>query len=602
MTIFVSCWYILYMARKKTRKKSSRSSSSLTSSQKNLKIRQNTPWKRILDKGYDTPYIYSIPWEERALSSIFSAENFPGIGYVSNEKYPLSDDYIAKEYSWEDSISSHVTNKYPQHSIGDHEERYILRQDQKEDVDVIVNAYNNNVPEFLIAHQTGLGKTVTAWSAIKEIQPKSVLIVCPVAVIPVWRQHIKDIGTGDLKDITIINYESLRKLISPPDEAVKAKKTATQNKNIALHGKPYRTYDVIIFDEAHKLKNPISQQSRIAHSLCKNASFVLKLSATPGKDPSQLHHLWRGLSFSTGDNISVIDDDFSQYVDWCRRHGITGIETAPFGNGIVWNGKYEDLKNMESIIYKSQPTWALRRMSEGDNVMRQPVDVQLSSEDRKAYNVIVEDAKKEILEGHSRGRIDVSKGLSAMMSLRQKAGILKCPFIVDYTQYCLNDLDEQVVIATIFKKTTETISELLTRSGIDHVIVTGDTSNKDKEEYRLRFQRGDVKVIVTSITTGISLHAEEDSSQATSHDRRMIVADMHWSPMDMYQLEGRINRNGKTGVITFPVIQDTIDEKITRTVINGMISHSIIQDNGEINDLILFAQEIGINIDSSLIN
>ena len=41
-------------------------------------------------------------------------------------------------------------------------------------------------------------------------------------------------------------------------------------------------FDMIIFDEAHKLKNPTSQQSRIAYTLSNNARFVLRLTVTLG--------------------------------------------------------------------------------------------------------------------------------------------------------------------------------------------------------------------------------------------------------------------------------------------------------------------------------
>lgn len=582
---------------KRTRKKSSQSRKN--SSQNKLLSQQKNPWDRIKDLGYSNPIVYDLPWEARGLAQVIKAKNVPGIGYVSDGLSEIGKPFMVKDYTWASLCARKATNNsITPHYDGDNEETYILRKDQEEDKNTVISMFNKNAPEFLIANGTGTGKTVTTWKTIQELKPESVLIVCPAAVQAVWRQHIKDMGDKGI-EIVVINYESLKKLIQPPEQAINAKKTSTQNKNIALYGKPYMNFDMIVFDEAHKLKNPTSQQSRIAHTLSKNARFVLRLTATPGKDPSQLHHLWKGLSWKTGDNIKVTDEkNFNQYINWCKKHNIGGIIPAPFGNGITWDGVDKDLKNMEKIIYHNDgKLLGIRRVPEDwDTVIRQPITVELAAEEKQYYDKVVEDTKKSILEGVSHGRKDLTKGIAAMVSLRQKTGILKSNTIVDYTKYCINDLGEQVVISTIFHNTTDTISKLLDRNNIDHVIITGKNNAEEKEEYRKKFQQGKVKVIITSITTGISLHANEDSTHASSNQRRMIIADTHWSPIEHTQLEGRINRNGENGIITIPYIPETIDDKVTSRLLSGLRNQSIIQDTGDDEDLKILAKELGITL------
>ena len=589
---------------KRTRKKSSQSRKNSSQSRKNssqnkLLSQQKNPWDRIKDLGYSNPIVYDLPWEARGLAQVIKAKNVPGIGYVSDGLSEIGKPFMVKDYTWASLCARKATsNSITPHYDGDNEETYILRKDQEEDKNTVISMFNKNAPEFLIANGTGTGKTVTTWKTIQELKPESVLIVCPAAVQAVWRQHIKDMGDKGI-EIVVINYESLKKLIQPPEQAINAKKTSTQNKNIALYGKPYMNFDMIIFDEAHKLKNPTSQQSRIAYTLSNNARFVLRLTATPGKDPSQLHHLWKGLSWKTGDNIKVTDEkNFNQYINWCKKHNIGGIIPAPFGNGITWDGVDKDLKNMEKIIYHNDgKLLGIRRVPEDwDTVIRQPITVELTAEEKQYYDKVVEDTKKSILEGVSHGRKDLTKGIAAMVSLRQKTGILKSNTIVDYTKYCINDLGEQVVISTIFHNTTDTISELLDRNNIDHVIITGKNSAEEKEEYRKKFQQGKVKVIITSITTGISLHANEDSTHASSNQRRMIIADTHWSPIEHTQLEGRINRNGENGIITIPYIPETIDDKVTSRLLSGLRNQSIIQDTGDDEDLKILAKELGITL------
>lgn len=588
-------------SRKKTTKKkrtTTKKSSSLTSAQKSLKVRQEEPWKRIKNAGYAHPVVYQFPWEERSLSTVASATYFPGIGYVSDNQHPALSDYAAQDYSWEKFIERKITGDTTPHK--DVSSPYVLRDDQKEDVATIVAAHDAHAPEFLIANATGTGKTVTTLSAIDAINPSSILIVCPSAVIPVWRTHISQMGDGG-RDYVVINYESVKKLISPPDDAVVAKKTSTQNKHIALKGIPYTTFDIVVLDEAHKTKNPTAQQSRICSTFSHHAEMTLRLTATPGKNPSQLHYLYRLLSYNTGDGIVVdTDNDFSRYITWCKNHGVTGIVPAPFGNGISFEGSHESVRAMEKIIYQpahNGVVTAIKRVPDNwETVQRHPYPIDISSQEKQDYQLLVDDVKKILLEASTQRRMDMSRGIAAMMKMRQKSGILKAPHIVEYAKYCVEDLSEQVVISTIFHNTAEVLSSLLDDASLNHVVITGKDTHDDKESKRRAFQRGDVPVVVTSITTGISLHSNETSVGGSSAYRRMIVADIHFSPIEHTQLEGRINRNGENGIIVLPVLHDTIDEKVVSTLIDGLSTQSILQSHGDEDDMNMLAKALGISL------
>lgn len=595
--------------RRKTRKSTPRASSArskrskgrntLTSSQKSLKQRQTPPWKRLKNAGYTHPAIYQFPWEDRALAKVAKAEYFPGIGYVAHGENVMFSDYLSPSYSWEQFIS-HKTSGGTSTPYPEPVRPYDLRPDQQEDVDTILEAKDAGSPEFLIANATGTGKTVTTLSAVDEINPKSVLVVCPAAVIPVWRRHIMEMGDKS-RQYVVINYESLKKLVSPPDAAVNAKKTATQNKHIALSGTPYVTFDVVIIDEAHKTKNPTAQQSRICAMFAQSAQFTMRLTATPGKNPSQLHHLYRLLSFNTSDEIVVQDDkDFSKYVAWCKKHGVSGIVPAPFGNGITFEGDMDSVRQMEKLLYgktdrgvvtaikKIPPNW--------DRTHRQAYPIEITSQEKQDYQLLVEDVKKIMMQSSTKRRMDISKGIAAMMKMRQKSGLLKAAHIAEYAKYCVEDLEEQVVISTIFHNTAEVIEERLSKMGIDCVVITGRDGGEEKEEKRLSFQRGDVPVAITSITTGISLHANEKSVGGSKSPRRLIVADIHFSPIEHTQLEGRINRNGESGIVVLPTLSNTIDEKVVSTLLNGVATQSVLQSHGDEDDIAFLAQALGVKL------
>lgn len=589
-------------SRKSTRKKSTSrrsKSTTLNASQKRLKERQTSPWTRIDKLNLKDPEIYQFPW---GMVPPGAATYLPGIGHVGQSN-PLFADYASKHYSWQRFILSKCKGKDTSintpHPEGTNPDRFVLRDDQTKDIAMVKEAFKHHAPEFLIANKTGTGKTVTTWAAVKELGVKSVLVICPQAVIPVWQQHIREMGDNGMQ-IVVINYESLKSLVAPSARAVQAKKTATQNKYIALDGVPYVDFDVIVVDETHKVKNPTAQQSRIAATLCNRAKFTIRLSATPGKDPAQLHYLWRGLSFATGNPIKVEDEkDFSSYISWCKDHGIGNISPAAFGNGIAWNGNKDDLDAMSKILYGKGSHglyWATQRKGDSPDTVRQSLPVSLDAQGRREYELEVKQATRAVLDLQHSDKKDLSKGLAAIMSLRQKSGVLKAQAVVDYTKYCLEDLDEQVVISSVFHNTTETIGALLDKQKIDYVVIDGTMSADEKEEARQLFQTGQVKVVVCSITTGISLHAceREDSSENV---RRMIVADLQYSPIEHLQLEGRINRNGQHGVITIPYLEDSVDEKITTTLLRGMQSQAVIQkEHGVADDIALFATALGLKV------
>ncbi|HEV7438885.1 MAG TPA: SNF2-related protein, partial [Methylobacterium sp.] len=45
-------------------------------------------------------------------------------------------------------------------------------------------------PGFLLGDMTGLGKTLSAWSALAAMPETEVLIVCPKGAMPQWRRTI----------------------------------------------------------------------------------------------------------------------------------------------------------------------------------------------------------------------------------------------------------------------------------------------------------------------------------------------------------------------------------------------------------------------------
>jgi SNF2 family DNA or RNA helicase len=100
-------------------------------------------------------------------------------------------------------------------------------------------------PKFNIFFKMGLGKTVTALEIVKQVKPKTVLIVCPKSLIEMWiYEFYKYLGNtySRLKNIDTLNVVSLNSVFFVNYEQLLSLRTEI-------------IPDICIFDEVHKIKN-----------------------------------------------------------------------------------------------------------------------------------------------------------------------------------------------------------------------------------------------------------------------------------------------------------------------------------------------------------
>lgn len=159
---------------------------------------------------------------------------------------------------------------------------------------------------LLIADDVGLGKTIEAGYILRELEAhqvvERVLILVPARLAPKWKRELQSrfeesfdiVKRADLMKMMnrlrqgreaepfrwIVSYESAR-----PEEA-----------RIALD-ETQPPIDVLVADEAHRMRNSESLQHKLGASLCRSSDTVLFLTATPVHNTLEdLWHLLRLLS------------------------------------------------------------------------------------------------------------------------------------------------------------------------------------------------------------------------------------------------------------------------------------------------------------------
>ena len=103
------------------------------------------------------------------------------------------------------------------------------------------------------------GKTLTALWLSREWGCNHILVICPKKAIPVWKDEIRKLGLSE--DLfSIINFESFR-----------------INQQTYLRD----SWDLVIVDESHRMKERSSQQTKAIWKLSKRSDRRLILTGTP---------------------------------------------------------------------------------------------------------------------------------------------------------------------------------------------------------------------------------------------------------------------------------------------------------------------------------
>ncbi|MDZ4725181.1 MAG: SNF2-related protein [Leptospira sp.] len=146
---------------------------------------------------------------------------------------------------------------------------------------------NSLKPRFILADEVGLGKTIEAGLAVKELifrrGLKKVLVVTPSPLLVQWQQEMKNKFNEDFEIIRRRNFitngeghwRNFNKVITSID-FIKNPKYAEEILKVK--------WDIVVFDEAHRLRRDYSKVTRsylFAEKISRKTECLLLLTATP---------------------------------------------------------------------------------------------------------------------------------------------------------------------------------------------------------------------------------------------------------------------------------------------------------------------------------
>ncbi len=398
----------------------------------------------------------------------------------------------------------------------------------------------------LLADEVGLGKTIEAGLALKEYllrgMVKRVLILTPASLITQWQQELKtkfDLNFKNHQEIS--DWEGSDLVIASLDTA------KSQKNQKAVQKIPY---DLLIIDEAHKLKNKKTQNWKFVNSI--KTKYLLMLTATPiQNDLIELFNLISILKPGLLSTQQKFKADFLANRD--KRIPKNSLKLRQMLSEIMIRHRRSDtlikfpqrfvhtesiaLNEDEARLYEELTEFIRRRYftlptqnnPRGINrltliLLQKLMGSSTQALERALAKMINSNFYKDDFDHSLRKLLDMARNTK----LSRKAEVL-----LDL----VGKVDSKVIIFTQFRGTQDFLYDLLKKRGYTISIFNGQLSQQEKDACIEKF-RQENQILISTESGG--------EGRNLQFCKVLINYDLPWNPMRIEQRIGRIHRLGQT--------------------------------------------------------
>lgn len=407
-----------------------------------------------------------------------------------------------------------------------------------------------------LAHERGLGKTITSLLIADQLKASRVLVVCPnTAKSAVWLPEIER-TTPWLRPVVIRNGKSQR-------ERDVADVTTAYSIVFVVHYEALKLvnwrsmppWDLVIVDEAHRLANPKTQMFKAIKTVPRKASLALSGSVIS----NSLEDMFGQLQFLYPKVYK------SRWRDWNDKY----IDYVDSGWGRVAIGP--KLESLDELTDELGRIMAFRRSADVLDLpdkREQEMFVDLKPAQQRVYNDLVKTAMAEITEDET---VFASSALSLLTRLRQVASGLDLVSSqvadsakIDLAFDLIVDDPQPVVVFGLFRASLAALEARLAKAGIESFRVDGDVKQAARAEMIDQFQAGHRRVFMGTIAT----LGESVTLTRASH---AIFLDRPWNPAALEQSRDRIYRIGQQNkvLLTTIIARGTVDESRVTPVLKA---------------------------------
>lgn len=425
----------------------------------------------------------------------------------------------------------------------------------------------------LLADEMGTGKTAQLIAALRALDAKRVLVICPNSVKRVWAAELArwwpDVDVEvfqagakgkkaaelvrDFGGVLIVNWENTwrqGKLAGFGSVKLTEKDKAPKLLNFVQ-------WDAVVCDEAHRMKEPRAKQTRATWALQHAAKYRFAATGTPvANSPRDLWSIMHGVAPEEYPAITEFVDRYG-LLSWNQFGGLEVVGLNPETRDEFF--KFFDprfLRRTKELVLPDLPPKTYQRRY-----------CTLPAKQKKAY---LEIEKQMLTELDSGDVAYVTSPLAKLTRLRQLAGAY-----VDVSQGTwelaepsgkldeLDDVleeagDEQVVVFAEHRKLVELYAERLDKRGVtDYGMITGKVSEEERQQNVDNFQDGKLRLMLVTLGAG----GEGLTLTAAS---LAVFLQRSFSAVKDSQAEDRLHRVGQERNVEIVdlVAENTVEERV----------------------------------------
>jgi SNF2 family DNA or RNA helicase len=411
----------------------------------------------------------------------------------------------------------------------------------------------------ILADEVGLGKTIEAGLILKEYQLRGlankILILVPASLVLQWTRELQEkfrikatpqrnVWTWSEYDIVVASLDT-------------AKREPHRSQILA------QQWDMLIVDEAHKLKNSKTKNWQMVNQIPNK--YMLLLTATPMQNELQeLHTL---ITLLKPGGLGSAREFSSEHVSGKRVPKSADALKRSLSDMMIRNHRQDGGVNLPARNVEVVPI----RFSHEEQILYESVHEFLKGEyqDRKARRASILPLltlQREICSSPYAAMISLDKMrkksknqemIQLIDGLMEKAGKVITYTKVERMLELINQIQDKCIVFTEYRATQDFLLYSLRKKGISAVPFRGGFKRGKKDWMKDLFAKK-MQVLVATESGGEGINL-----QFCHH---MINFDLPWNPMRLEQRIGRIHRLGQDKmchVFNLATI-GTIEEHIVR--------------------------------------
>lgn len=491
----------------------------------------------------------------------------------------------------------------------------------------LLKLLNSENKRIIVADEVGLGKTISAGHIVLELAARgelnSLLVVCLNSIQEKWIdelqnkfnvridrfEKIQDFKTAlqnaqehNDKIFGVINYDKFR-----------------QRKNVEYFENNAISFDLMIFDEVHTLRNDTNARKSLKR-FTELANSIVMLTATPIMTSLEnLYSLVRLLDEDNYSNYQIFQNAININKPFIRAYnqlnaGIPTLEIAeelktveienvfkygddesttnvPLSEILADDDLYhriirelesietmtvskkvhlqEMLINLNSLNHFYTRTRKKEVLTEGNIVQRNAnvVEIEMNDDEVEIYNSVMNEVNEDIggiqikrkyassLFADNYSEEQYSKGVNEISFNDKKYKAL--------LEIISNQEDNKIIVFAFFRKTLLYLKNRLQNDGLKAGLIFGGIDMTERNKIIDSFKNNEFQILLSSEvgSTGLNMQFCD----------RMVNYDLPWNPMVVEQRIGRIDRIGQQSeiinIFNF-IYKNTIEEQIYTRLFN----------------------------------